>query len=421
MIKNLDVRDGQKVVKFRTFNVLINGQVGIAHDYFSPTARSYVTIVELNNRYTVRLADLSMVGGFRGLTKFLKAEQALIFADFSLKVGRPTTQVNQAFGYLDAVMTFLQYNYAENVKYEPLYQWFLNVFGEFLVIESSDKIKPEEIISPDGKMHIRKIKINGTSYFNAHDISDLLDYEEDAPVISKCNEDEVFEFETLPKNYYLCDAHSHWLTKSGMYHAILASSKTRAIGFKKWVTEEILPDIASQGVYVNSKVIPELDSEKLGQIIREEMTKANAGINAQLAAISGQIALLTPKAEITDDIINSGGFDLNTVKKLLWNYSIDEFKANYHAWVGDISYILVGMHLIDVKRHYTKNNAIVYIANESAENKGLVMNRFNGKNKDVPTSVRFTQAGVQYIKNVISMCNYTELMMYLQRGKASYN
>jgi hypothetical protein len=168
-------------------------------------------------------------------------------------------------------------------------------------------------------------------------------------------------------------------------------------------------------------VIPELDSEKLGQIIREEMAKANAGINAQLAAISGQIALLTPKAEITDDIINSGGFDLNTVKKLLWNYSIDEFKANYPAWVGDISYILVGMHLIDVKCHYTKNNAIVYIANESAENKGLVMNRFNGKNKDVPTSVRFTQAGVQYIKNVISMCNYTELMMYLQRGKASYN
>ena len=87
-----------------------------------------------------------------------------------------------------------------------------------------------------------------------------------------------------------------FINESGLYSLILSSKLESAKRFKHWVTSEVLPSIRKQGGYLMTK---EGESEK------EIMIRALEIVKTTLQRREEEIATLQPKAEYTDEVLDS--------------------------------------------------------------------------------------------------------------------
>ena len=93
---------------------------------------------------------------------------------------------------------------------------------------------------------VRTVQIDSAPWFVAKDIALALDYEHTPHLTRALDDDE--------KGVHIVDTRggSQQMTvinESGLYHAVLLSRKPEAKAFRKWITGEVLPQIARNGHY----------------------------------------------------------------------------------------------------------------------------------------------------------------------------
>ena len=88
---------------------------------------------------------------------------------------------------------------------------------------------------------------DGEPWFVAKDISGILGYRDAANLVRRLDEDEK---DTQKTSTPSGDQEMTAINESGLYNAILGSTKPNAKEFKKWVTAEVLPSIRKTGGYL---------------------------------------------------------------------------------------------------------------------------------------------------------------------------
>ena len=153
------------------------------------------------------------------------------------------------------------------------------------------------------------------------------------------------------------------LTESGLYTAILGSSKPEAKAFKRCVTSEILPSIRKHGMYATAPTIeamlndPDVMIKTLTALKEERIAKVNAQLEAKeaqkaLALESSAKQQVVAEKEIVEKKLNtlgtavrdlttepSGTLTIRDAAKMLasrdWNVRETELRASLqeHGWL----------------------------------------------------------------------------------------
>lgn len=99
---------------------------------------------------------------------------------------------------------------------------------------------------------------NGEPWFVAKDVAEILGYSETAKMLRRLDEDECKKIEPPEMggtNFSSMAREITIINESGLYNAVLGSTKPEAKAFKKWVTSEVLPSIRKHGAYVTEPVL----------------------------------------------------------------------------------------------------------------------------------------------------------------------
>lgn len=130
--------------------------------------------------------------------------------------------------------------------------------------------------------------------FVASDLCDLLEVGRTHDVVRGLDDDEkgTETVRTLGG-----DQNVTVVTEAGMYGLILRSRKPEAKRIRRWVTHEVLPAIRKTGSYSTA---PALTGAEL-------FAHAVIEAKAMLAAKDQQIAVMAPKAEFYDDLMDADG------------------------------------------------------------------------------------------------------------------
>lgn len=153
-----------------------------------------------------------------------------------------------------------------------------------------------QIFSFNGQA-VRVLGTQDEPLFVAKDVADALGYTDAAKMCERLDEED--EYKKLDRqDGGLGIRGSLVLTESGIYAAVLGSTKPEAKAFKKWVTSEVLPSIRKHGMYASAPTIeamlndPDVMIKTLTALKEERIAK----INAQLEAKEAQKALALESA-----------------------------------------------------------------------------------------------------------------------------
>jgi len=107
-----------------------------------------------------------------------------------------------------------------------------------------------EIVKLYREHPVRIMEKDGEPWFMAKDVAAILGYSETAVMNRRLDDDEKTSLQILQdgSNY---TTNVTYINESGLYNAILGSTKAEARSFKKWVTREVLPSIRKTGAYLS--------------------------------------------------------------------------------------------------------------------------------------------------------------------------
>ena len=125
---------------------------------------------------------------------------------------------------------------------------------------------------------VRVVGINGEPWFVGKDVAGVLGYSDTQAMTRRLDADEV---STCTDNSSGQVRHVTIISESGLYNAVLGSSKPEAKAFKKWVTSEVLPSIRKHGAYVTNEKLSEWLADPTHMIealtaLKEEREKVRA-------------------------------------------------------------------------------------------------------------------------------------------------
>ena len=135
----------------------------------------------------------------------------------------------------------------------------------------------------------------GEAMFCAKDVCDALGYKKtQLAIVKHVDKDDAAKRSTVDslgrKNIAL------FINESGLYSLILSSKLESAKRFKHWVTGEVLPAIRKQGGYLMAKP---------GENEKDIMARALEIVQTTLQRREEEIARLQPKADYTDEVLDS--------------------------------------------------------------------------------------------------------------------
>lgn len=169
---------------------------------------------------------------------------------------------------------------------------------------------------------VRTQIINNEPWFCLKDVCEILEIKNPTDVSKR-----LFKEELTRLNLGGRSGNTNFVNESGLYNVIFRSDKSQAIGFRRWVTSEVLPTIRKHGAYMTPDKIEEalLNPDTLIQLatnLKEERTK-------RLVA-EQQIMELKPKADYYDNILlNKGLVTISTIAKN-YGYSANKFNELLH-------------------------------------------------------------------------------------------
>ena len=142
--------------------------------------------------------------------------------------------------------------------------------------------------------------VNGEPWFVAKDVADVLGYSDTQAMTRRLDGDELA---TCTDDSSGQVRHVVIINESGLYSAILGSTKPEARNFKKWVTGEVLPAIRKQGGYMVAR-----NDETPEQLYARCMTVLHDTIERQkkqIAAQDAQLRLQAPAVKYCETVLAS--------------------------------------------------------------------------------------------------------------------
>lgn len=167
---------------------------------------------------------------------------------------------------------------------------------------------------------IRVIQQNDTPWFVAKDVAEILDYSDTQAMTRRLDPDEIQNRQIVGFG----NRGASIINESGLYSAILGSTKPEAKAFKKWVTGEVLPSIRKHGGYIHAGA-----EESDETIMAHALQIAQATIErnrARLAEANREIAALAPDAEYARDVLAAA--NLHTVNAIAVHLGISAIRLN---------------------------------------------------------------------------------------------
>lgn len=160
---------------------------------------------------------------------------------------------------------------------------------------------------------VRVIMSNDEPVFVAKDVCKILGISKYRDALNRLDQDErcTVRVDTLGGEQEMGA-----LTENGLYTLIIRSDKQEAKPFRKWVTAEVLPSIRKTGGYMAAK-----ESDTPEMIMARAVLVANDTIarqKQQLEQAHKQVAMLTPKAELMDKVLDTDQkIDVGQAAKIL--------------------------------------------------------------------------------------------------------
>jgi anti-repressor protein len=147
---------------------------------------------------------------------------------------------------------------------------------------------------------VRVENVNNTPWFVAKDVADILGYRTASDMSRRLDADErgMRKVRTLGGEQEMVV-----INESGLYNAILGSSKPEAKTLKKWVTGEVLPEIRKNGGYVavSADMTDEEIMARALQVAQRTIDRKNEIIAEQKAKIEQQ----APKVAFVETFVAS--------------------------------------------------------------------------------------------------------------------
>lgn len=171
---------------------------------------------------------------------------------------------------------------------------------------------------------VRTVLINDEPYFVGKDIADVLGYLNTRDALSK-HVDEEDKNSVAIHDGKKGNPNQVVINESGMYSLVLSSKLPNAKKFKRWVTNEVLPSIRKNGVYMTDQTAYDIthDKDALGDLLLK------AG--SQLKQKDLVIRELKPKADYTDSMLANKGLETISMIAKNYGYSTREFNKLLHG------------------------------------------------------------------------------------------
>lgn len=115
------------------------------------------------------------------------------------------------------------------------------------------------VISSPEFGEIRSVMVNGEPLFVAKDVCDVLGISNSRDAMNRLDEDEK-AMSVLPTQFG--KKSMNMVNESGLYNLIFQSRKPEARAFRKWVTQEVLPNIRKYGFYMTLEKAMDVSTEK---------------------------------------------------------------------------------------------------------------------------------------------------------------
>lgn len=189
---------------------------------------------------------------------------------------------------------------------------------------------------------VRTVELNGVAYLVGKDVATILGYSNPRDALAK-------HVDAEDKGVTKCDTlggvqELTVINESGLYSLILSSKLPSAKRFKHWVTSEVLPSIHKHGAYMTDQVLQKTLEDpdymiSLLQNLKQEREEKKR-LAAENAAQHEQIALMEPKADYFDDLVE---------RNLLTNFrdTAKEFgmgQKQFIRWLMEHDYIYRDAH-----------------------------------------------------------------------------
>ncbi|WP_445365579.1 Bro-N domain-containing protein [Microbulbifer sp. ANSA001] len=136
---------------------------------------------------------------------------------------------------------------------------------------------------------LRVIEEGGEFWFVAKDVAEVLNYSDAHKMTNKLDDDEKSNRQIGGLGSPTGGRGITVINESGLYSVILASQKSEAKAFKRWVTHEVLPSIRKTGQYGEPK--EELSGDKL-LIVANRSFGAAHGLAKRMGMKGNQAILL---------------------------------------------------------------------------------------------------------------------------------
>lgn len=175
---------------------------------------------------------------------------------------------------------------------------------------------------------VRTVTINNEPWFVASDICKALGLSNPSVAVSRLDEDERAKF-----NLGVHDSDgTNCINEYGLYNLVLASKKTEAKAFKRWITHEVIPSIRKSGGYIAGQ-------ETMSDT--ELMAKALLVAQKQIEERNKQIETLQPKALFADAVSASKSSILvGDLAKLLKQNGVDIGQKRLFQKLRDKGYLI---------------------------------------------------------------------------------
>lgn len=179
---------------------------------------------------------------------------------------------------------------------------------------------------------IRSVRKNGQRWFVAADICQALGLDRSRAAVSRLDEDEA-AFVVIPTSGG--PQKTHIVSESGAYHLTFVSRKPVAKQFRRWVTEEVLPQIRRTGEYRPDEAQVDINLHQAG------VTKEDLRLLAELK--EGDIY------QATRHLVTrmNGKFSVERAlseAKRPWSYDLDILELIHLVKLVQISWFALGQN-----------------------------------------------------------------------------
>lgn len=147
---------------------------------------------------------------------------------------------------------------------------------------------------------VRTVEMNGEPWFVLKDVCEVLGISNHKMTVQRLDPDEVSLTDLIDSMGR--QQATTIINESGLYNVILRSDKPEAKPFRKWVTSEVLPSIRKHGGYIAGQ--DQLTPEELMAKALQVANKTLAEREARISALTVQNAIMAPKAEYFDELVD---------------------------------------------------------------------------------------------------------------------